>query len=550
MPPQPARRKSSATSHTHALKPFQREDIETLGKYGFRALIANAPGTGKTIVCLSSISQNAALLTPTLVVAPSSTLTNWQREALKWVPGIRVHVVSDTRSPISRTAHLTIISWSLLTVRYLELLSLKCRLIIADEAHAAKNEEALRTQALHIVARRTPHILLLTGTPLINRPGEMDSLRDLLGVAEDKPIPMVRRLLEDVAPEIPPKTRSTLPITLRAKDQHEYDSAESDFANWLEDELQRRMSLGEALATAQRALAAEALVKAGYLRRLLGAAKVHAASDWIGRATRLGEPVVVFAEHKETVEQLQDLLRRQRIGFVTLDGSAARRDRQEAIDLFQQGRVPVFIGSKAASTGITLTRARHLLFVERYYTSSEEEQAEDRIRRIGQKYPTTIWFLHATDTIDDRIAKIIERKRDMIRKAIGAADIVEQEEDVAVELIASWGANATSDYAGKETDLGHGKPLPPIPAPHDVCALVFKPPRWTPNSALAWALMHGFRVDTSKGVSLRVTTNPPAAFLPGKFYSHSVSSDIQAVLGIRRPHSTRKKAPSGRKKHK
>jgi SWI/SNF-related matrix-associated actin-dependent regulator of chromatin subfamily A-like protein 1 len=544
MPPQPARRKSSATSHPHALKPFQREDIETLGKYGFRALVANAPGTGKTIVCLSALSQNAALLTPTLVVAPSSTLTNWQREALKWVPGVRVHVVSDTCSPLSRTAHLTVISWSLLTVRYLELLSLKCKLIIADEAHAAKNEEALRTQALHIVARRTPHILLLTGTPLINRPGEMDSLRALLGIAEDQPIPMVRRLLEDVAPEIPPKTRSTLPITLRPKDRYEYDSAESDFASWLEAELQRRMSLGEALVTAQRALAAEALTKAGYLRRLLGHAKVHAASDWIARATRLGEPVVVFAEHKEVISLLQGLLRRQRIGFVTLDGSATRVDRQVSIDLFQQGRVPVFIGSKAASTGITLIRARHLLFVERYYTSSEEEQAEDRIRRIGQEHPTTIWFLHATGTIDDRIARIIERKREMIRKAIGAADIVEREEDVAVELIASWGTNATSDYAGKETDLGLGKSLPPIPAPHEVCALVFKPPRWTSNSAMSWALMHGFRVDVPKGASLRITTNSPAAFLPGKFYSLPISSDIHAILGIRRPQGARKKAPA------
>ena len=550
MPAQPSARKSSATQRTPSLKAFQKEDVETIEKYGFRALIANAPGTGKTVLVLSALAKHPALLTPTLIVAPSSVLTNWKREALKWVPGVRVHVVTDTSSPLSRTAHLTVISWALLTVRYLELLSLKCKLIIADEAHAAKNEDALRTQALHIVARRTPHILLLTGTPLINRPGEMDSLRDILGVAEGQPIPMIRRLLEDVAPEIPPKTRSTVPITLRPKDRAEYASAEADFASWLEAALQRRMSLGEALATAQRALVAETLIKAGYLRRLLGAAKVHAASDWIARITRLGEPVVVFAEHREVISHLQDLLRRQRIGFVTLDGSAARTDRQDAIDAFQQGKVPVFIGSKAAATGITLVRARHLLFLERYYTSSEEEQAEDRIRRIGQAQPTTMWFLHAVGTIDDRIAKIIERKREMIRKAIGAADIAEREEDAAVELIAAWGTNAASEFAGRETDLGLGKPLPSIPAPHDVCALVFKPPRWTPASAQAWALMHGFRVDPSSKGSLRLTTSPPAAFLPGKFYSLAVSSDIQAVLGIRRPRSTRKLDPPPSKKRR
>lgn len=535
-------RTSSATA-TPSLKPFQREDIASLRKFNYRALIANSPGTGKTIICLSAIAQDAAALTPTLIVAPASVVTNWRREAQKWISGVKVHNVVDTRSPIPRNAHLYIISWSLLPVRYLELLGLRCKLIIADEAHAAKNEEALRTQALGILARRAPHLILLTGTPLINRPGEMDALRDLLGVPEGQPIPMLRRLLEDVVPEIPPKTRSTLPITLRPKDAAEYESAEEDFADWLETELARRMSHGEALATAQRALAAEALVKTGYLRRLLGQAKVHAASDWIARAVRLGEPVVVFAEHREVIEKLQDLLKRQRIGYVTIEGSVGRSDRQHAIDLFQAGKVPVFIGSKAASTGITLTRAKHLLFVERYYTSAEEEQAEDRIRRIGQTQPTTIWFLHATETIDDRIATIIETKREMVRKAIGAADIAERDEDAAVELIASWSTHAASPFKGAETDLGQGKSLPPIPAPHDVCALVFKGPKWTPASTKAWATLHGFRADasptSSTGSGLRVTTNPPALFLPGKFYTAPISAEIQAILGIRRPRSTR-----------
>jgi len=554
----PAQRPVRTPSATHLLelKPFQVEDIASLEKHGFRALVANAPGTGKTIICLSAIAKNAALLTPTLIVAPASVVTNWRREAQKWIPGVRVHSILDTQSPIPRSAHLYIISWSLLPVRYLEIAGLRCKLIIADEAHAAKNEEALRTQALAILARRSPHLILLTGTPLINRPGEMDALRDLLGVPADQPMPMLRRLLEEVVPEIPPKTRSTIPITLRPKDEAEYRSAEEDFAEWLEMELQKRMGRGEALATAQRALAAEALVKTGYLRRLLGQGKVYAASDWIARAVRLGEPVVVFAEHREVIDRLQNLLRRQRIGYVTLDGSAARGDRQNAIDLFQEGKVPVFIGSKAASTGITLTRAKHLLFVERYYTSAEEEQAEDRIRRIGQTQATTIWFLHATDTIDDRIATIIEIKRAMVKKAIGAADIAEREEDAAVEIISAWGTQAVSAFKGAETDLGHGRPMPPIPAPHDACALVFKAPRWSLEKAKAWATLHGFRFDPNAsakvaGGTVRLTTNPPAAFLSGKFYSAPITADIQVILGIRRPRSTRSGVPTkGTKKRR
>ena len=548
MLPQPLSRVSSATPAL-VLKPFQREDIAALRKYNYRALVANSPGTGKTIICLAAMAQSPEQLTPTLIVAPASVVTNWQREAQKWIPGVKVHSVIDTRSPIPRNAHIYIISWSLLPVRYFELVGLHCKLIIADEAHAAKNEEALRTQALSILARRSPHLLLLTGTPLINRPGEMDALRDLLDLPEGQPFPMIRRLLEDVVPEIPPKTRSTLPITLRKKDAAEYERAEEDFADWLETELARRMSHGEALATAQKALAAEALVKTGYLRRLLGQAKVYAAGDWVARAVRLGEPVVVFAEHREAIERIQTLLKRQRIGFVTIEGSVGRGDRQKAIDLFQAGKVPVFIGSKAAATGITLTRAKHLLFAERYYTSAEEEQAEDRIRRIGQTHPTTIWFLHATGTIDDRITTIIEAKREMVRKAIGSADTPERDEDAAVELIASWGDHAASPFKGAETDLGHGKPLPPLPVPHDVCALSFKGPKWTPASVRAWAALHGFK---SEGVlqggvgsnTMRLTTNPPGLFLPGKFYASPISADIQAILGIRRLRSTRSVRPA------
>ena len=550
MLPQHTPQKSSAT--TLSLKPFQREDIETLRKHNHRALVANAPGTGKTIICLSAIAQEAARLTPTLVVAPASVVTNWKREALKWVPGVRVHTVHDTRSAIPRNAHLYVISWSLLAVRYLELIGLKCKLIIADEAHAAKNEEALRTQALHILARRSPHLVLLTGTPLVNHAGELDALRSLLNIPEGEPIPMIRRLLEEVVPEIPPKTRSTVPITLRPRDAAEYQRAEDDFADWLETELQRRMSYGEALAVAQRALAAEALVKTGYLRRLLGQGKVHAASDWVARAVRLGEPVVVFAEHREVIERLQGLLKRQRIGFVTLDGSAARLDRQRAIDQFQAGKVPVFIGSKAAMTGITLTRAKHLLFVERFYTSAEEEQAEDRIRRIGQTQPTTIWFLHATDTIDDRLALIIEAKREIVRKAIGAADVAERDEDAAVELIATWSARAASPFKGAETDLGHGKSLPPIPAPHNVCALTFREGEWSEAKARAWATLHGFSVESTaqtKGGTLQLTTNLPDKFLPGKFFTTPISANVRAILGVRRPRSTRS-APRGKEPRK
>ena len=409
--------------------------------------------------------------------------------------------------------------------------------IVVSNCHFAKNEDAMRSRYLRALADRCPHVILLSGTPLINSASELEAIKSIFNQDDG---PMIRRLLEDVVPEVPPKTRATLPIVLRPNDEREYRRAENDFAEWLERELGRRMDAGEAAETANRALAAEALVKSGYLRRLLGSAKVHAAIDWIGRAARLGEPVVVFCEHQEVVEAVQKHLKTQRIGFVTIDGSVSRNDRQEAIDQFQAGKVPVFIGSKAAKEGITLTRARHLLFLERYWTSAEEEQAEDRIRRIGQTRPTTIWFLHATGTIDDRISQIIELKRRLIAHTIGASTINEEDESAVESLIAQWSERTASPFAGKETDLGHGKAFPPIPFPNTVLALHFRGPKWTEKRARSWAILHGYPVQkiTPAGKGLRLYVASPASFESGKFTTLPIAADIEAVSG-KRKRSTR-----------
>jgi SWI/SNF-related matrix-associated actin-dependent regulator 1 of chromatin subfamily A len=515
--------------------------------HDYRVLVANAPGTGKSPTALGCINGDRAKLTPTLIVCPASVVTNWCREARKWVPGAVIHAIADMATPMpKRKVDVFVTSWSLLPMRYLEILALKPQFIVADECHLAKNADALRTQALSIIAKRAPHMILLSGTPLVNRPAELETIKGLFGQEDE--VPMIRRHLEDVLPEIPPKMRSVLPVQLRPKDEADYRKAEKDFADWLEMELQRRMSQGEALAAAERALAAEALVKTGYLRRLLGLAKVPAAVDWISRAVRVGEPVVVFCEHQEVVARLRTLLTKQRIRHVTIDGGTGRKQRQLAIDTFQAGLVPVFIGTKAAKEGITLTRGRNLLFIERYFTSADEEQAEDRIRRFGQKYPTTIWFLHAEETLDTRLSEIIETKRKLVDETIGSADIEESEEAAVLELISAWHENAAKPHqpTAQATDLGLGKPLPPLPSPNECYRLLFRPPRWTKAAAKAWSAMHGFRPTEIHAVDagIQVGVLPLDRFVPGKFHRVAISADIVATLGVRRPVAGAKKAPT------
>jgi SWI/SNF-related matrix-associated actin-dependent regulator 1 of chromatin subfamily A len=516
------------------LRTFQQEDVDSIARAGFRALLASAPGVGKTIIALSAMSKGYPSLTPTLVVAPSSVTTNWARESRKWSPWAKPFIVEGETGRIPRDRHLYVCSWALLDARHDDLVSLGIKCVIADEAHFAKSPDSNRSMALASLMHQADGRLLLTGTPIVNREDELQVLYDLLGVA--KPL-MIRRLLEDVAPEIPPKTRGYVHVQLPPKVLAEYRKIERDFAEWLEDRLAKLADDGmdePSHEFAEQALAAEALVKMGYLRRTLAAGKVLAASDWAARAVRLGEPVVLFAEHQEVIQKLCRQLRKHRLRYVLVDGNTPRKERQEAIDAFQRGDVPIFVGSKAAKEGITLTRAANLLFCERWYTAAEEEQAEDRIRRIGQTRPTKIWFLHAPDTIDDRLAEIVEGKRHIVREAIGAADIEESGVQAVRQLLRAWGAKAGIPQASQAAPLvGYGAPeLPALPSPRVTCAVDF---RSTLSHAASWAKMNGYHpiraVQTARGV--RLWCHEQTRFIPGSFRRVVLSSDISIVTGVR-----------------
>jgi SNF2 family DNA or RNA helicase len=515
-----------------ALRPFQREDVEFIKANNLNVLIASAPGTGKTVVALRALVESPIEYSPALVVCPASVTRNWAKEIRRWAPNYRPIIIDDMDTRLTKQPRQTvyIISWNLLDTRWMDLVRVGVQTLIADEAHYAKNPDALRSQALLKIAENAKGVLLLTGTPIVNTEQELHVLNTLFG---GQPA-MLRRLLEDVAPDIPEKTRSYLNIELRPKHRAEYDKAMNDFETWLREEKQKLVGEGLAEAEVERILAAEALAKIGYLRRLVGTFKVPAASDWIARAVRLGEPVVVFAEHQATVRKLSKALHRQRIRHAILEGSTSNKQRQEIIDGFQQHKFPVFIGTKAAKEGITLTAARHLLFVERFFTAADEEQAEDRIRRIGQTQKTTIWFLHAVNTVDERIDTIVRTKRKVVREAIGSADIQETPETAVQQMIHSWSHHVQGEDV-ETLQLGLGEPLPPLPQPRTVHAILFYGKRWNKDTAATWCQMNGYLPHKIQAFSdkIKVILTPVELFVKNRFSLEPVSRDIRILLGQR-----------------
>jgi SNF2 family DNA or RNA helicase len=504
------------------LRPFQREGVKWLAANNWNVLLADAPGAGKTPQALTAIAENRAELTPAFVTCPSSVAWNWRREAKIWAPGLSVQVVEGIHTKLrEHPADITIVPWDLIACRRDALLTQGFRVVVADEAHYAKNDQSQRGEAIAALCGVTPHVILLSGTPLINTHEELGALHRLIGTPNP---PMLRRLLEDVAPDIPPKRRIALDVTIPPAAMREYRRAEEEFGDYLGD-IVRKEGGEEDTGKAARMMSAASLVKVGYLRRILGRAKAMSAAAWIVRQIRAGEPVVVFAEHQDVLDTLAETLDNAGVAYGRLDGSTNRKDRQKAIDGFQNGDLSVFLGSQAAREGITLHRARHALFVERWWTPAAEEQAEDRIRRIGQRHETFIWFMQVPDTYDERVAEIVEAKRALVAQHIGSATIERQD---ATGLLGEW---LRGQPAG-EADLKMPE-FPPLPEGSKVHAFVFPKRNWEPSNVKRWLHIHGYKAralyvgDTHIRAELRAATG----YVPGTFQRLPLGPDIGAIIG-------------------
>ena len=512
------------------LRPYQREGVDWLKANSYRALLADAPGVGKTPQVLVAIREDARLLCPALVVAPASVVYNWQREASRWLAGARTYIVEDTSTPLPTAhPHLMICSWDVLAARSAELAARGFRLVVADEGHYAKNEEAHRSQALALLCSRAPHRLVVTGTPLVNDPDELRVLQELLGVQNP---PMLRRLLEEVCPEIPPKQRVMLQVTMPATLRAEYDRVALEFEDWIARYFAKVMDDPHgAENAATRALASEPLAKLSYLRRVLGRGKVPAAAAWVLSHVQRGDSVVVFGEHADVLDFFMRALTVLGIPYVRLDGKASKMERQTAVDDFQAGKIKVFVGSSAAHVGITLHRAKHVLFLERWFTSAAEEQAEDRVRRFGQMKPTTMWYLQAEDTIDDRIAHIVEAKRALVASTIRAVDT---ETVDAPGGIAAWErVRALADVVPTvEAQPSSRIELPKMPAPQFVHAVLFDSGRWPMAETIRALRIAGYaaKETTQQGKIIRVVVRMNTSFRRGTLREIRIGEGM-AVLG-------------------
>ncbi|MGB8879828.1 MAG: DEAD/DEAH box helicase, partial [Solirubrobacteraceae bacterium] len=411
------------------LKPFQRAGVRYLLEQR-RTFLADEQGLGKTIEALATLEADAAY--PAVVVCPASLKLNWMREIGRWVPRRSVQMLDGKRGGVAAT-DITIINYDIVAGRLEGLNDLRPRAVVLDESHYCKNPRAQRTQAAQRLCAAVPReglVLALTGTPVMNRPPELISQLRILGRLGDfgsgaqfgerfrgpdahqrlhwhlRARCFVRRLKADVLPQLPAKTRAVVPVAL--DNEPEYRLAEEDVIAWLQSQ---PLDLHELDARVAAALRAERLVRLNALKLLAARGKLHGALHWIHDFLSSGEPLVVFARHREIQRAV---LERFPTALHVL-GEDSRRARDEAVQDFQEGGGQLIVCSiEVAGQGITLTRASNVAFLELDWTPAKHDQAEDRCHRIGQQDAVNATYLLAADTIDETIGMLLERKRAVI----------------------------------------------------------------------------------------------------------------------------------------
>ncbi|HYN92163.1 MAG TPA: DEAD/DEAH box helicase [Thermoleophilaceae bacterium] len=417
------------------LHPFQRAGV----RYALarrRTFIADEQGLGKTVQALATIEADDAF--PAVVVCPASMKLTWERESRHWLPHRSVAVLEgrtdSTWTEHAVAAEIVVLNYDILDWHSDRLAQLEPRALILDESHYIKNARAARTKAALELAERLPEGALrlgLTGTPILNRAEELVSQLRVLGRLPDfgsgarltrrfraagsddrlhwnlRAHCYVRRTKKQVLPQLPAKRQDTVPVLL--SNEQEYRLAERDVIAWLQT---LPLDLRSIDARVAAALRAEQLVRLNHLRQLAARGKLPTALAWIGDFLESGEPLVVFAEHVATQKAVLERFPKA----VHILGADSSQSRQRAVDAFQSEDGPQLIvcSMKAASQGITLTRASNVAFLELDWTPARHDQAEDRLHRIGQDSAVTAWYLLAPDTIDESMAELLQRKRSLI----------------------------------------------------------------------------------------------------------------------------------------
>ena len=452
------------------LRPYQERGLawlRFLGDLGLGACLADDMGLGKTIQLLAVLVAERAAgesRAPTLLVCPMSVVGNWQREAARFAPELRVHVhhgqgrVTGADLAAAVRGHDLVVTTYGLAARDQEALTaLEWGRVVLDEAQNIKNSAARQAKAVR--ALRAPQRVALTGTPVENRLAELWSIMQflnpgLLGSASDFrlrfAVPVERYRDDDAAARLRQLTgpfvlrrlktdRSIIADLPQKVDMKVYCNITREQATLyqavLDDMLAKIDAAGEDIERRGLVLATMMKLKQvlNHPRQLLrDGSRLDGRSGKLARLEEIleevmaeGDRALLFTQFAEMGELLRVHLR-ERLGREVpfLHGGTPRRARDEMVAWFQSPAGPpvLILSLKAGGTGLNLTAANHVIHFDRWWNPAVEDQATDRAFRIGQRRDVQVRKLVCVGTLEERIDQLIEEKRELAERIVGTGE--------------------------------------------------------------------------------------------------------------------------------
>lgn len=442
----------NATLRSYQVEGYQW--IARLNSWGAGALLADDMGLGKTIQTITYLLFKANE-GPALVVAPASVAPNWKTEIEKFAPSLNVSILNFTNNRSTciseaKAGDVVICTYGLLLSVKTEITQKEWTTAVLDEAHVIKNRGA-KTSGV-AMQLKSKYRVMLTGTPVQNHLGELwnlfqfvnpgllgsyeDFSRRFIGpieVAKDKerqeqldrivhPF-MLRRTKEKVLDELPEKTEIYQTVNLSPEEMAVYEIIRERAQQMLESENSDRVSvntLAEITRLRQASCSAQ-LVEKNWKGK---SSKIEALIEALEPIVESGDAALVFSQFTSFLAIVLKALDKANIPYLYIDGSIPVKERQKLVEQFQAGKCPVFIISlKAGGLGLNLTRANYVFHLDPWWNPAIEQQATDRAHRIGQHHAVTVYHFLSSGTIEEKIKRLHEQKRDLAENILEGTDM-------------------------------------------------------------------------------------------------------------------------------
>ncbi|MCP3680715.1 MAG: DEAD/DEAH box helicase [Gammaproteobacteria bacterium] len=447
---------SPAKKFTATLRPYQQDGLnwlQFLREFELNGILADDMGLGKTIQALAHLSvdkQAKRLKAPSLLIAPTSLMTNWENEAMRFAPNLSILVLhgSKRHNDFENIDQVDVVltTYPLVIRDKKILLQHHYQYLILDEAQQIKNPQAKVTQI--ILQMKAKHRLCLTGTPMENHLGELWSLfhfilPGFLGTKHQfgrrfrspieqqgdqichqqliqriKPF-MLRRRKDEVAQDLPAKTEIVRKIELGQDQRDLYESVRLAMEKKVrkavdEKGLQRnQIIILDALLKLRQICCAPSLLKLAHAKKVKQSAKLDDLMAFLPELIEEGRRILLFSSFTSMLALIEERLKQLKIPYVKLTGQT--KDRKTPVNTFQNKEVPLFLISlKAGGVGLNLTAADTVIHYDPWWNPAAEQQATDRAHRIGQKNPVFVYKMIVEGTVEECILDMQAKKREII----------------------------------------------------------------------------------------------------------------------------------------